>query len=143
MRTVLLLVAIVLGACGVAQQSAAPRASAPVGDAGRGQDVFTTAAQPACATCHVIQGVSDGQIGPDLTHIGTEAAGRIADPGYKGKATDAAAFVRESITDPNADVAPKCPTGGTCFRDVMPKDFAQKLTGQQLADLVAYLLAQR
>lgn len=138
---VLLLGALVLSACGGAQQNAAPRSAAPVGDPARGKDVFTTVAQPACATCHVLQGVSEGQIGPDLTRIGTEAGKRIADPGYQGKAKDAPGYLRESITDPNAYIAPRCPTG-TCFRDVMPKDFAQKLTPQQLEDLVAYLLSQ-
>lgn len=139
----LLLGAIVLGACGGgAQPSAAPRPAASVGDPARGEQVFTTAAQPTCAGCHALKGVSEGQIGPDLTHIATEAVQRVVDPGYKGKAKDTAAYIRESITDPNAFIAPKCPNG-TCFRDLMPKDFAQKLTRQQLEDLVAYLLAQK
>jgi nitric oxide reductase subunit C len=138
----LVLAALILGACGGgARSDAAPRAAAPVGDPARGKVVFTTAAAPACATCHVIEGVSEGRIGPDLSHLGTEADRRIADPAYKGRAHDAAGYIRESIVDPNAYIPPACPAG-TCYRDVMPKDFAKKLTAQQLEDLIAYLLSQ-
>lgn len=135
--------AIVLGACGGgAQQSAASRPAALAGDPVRGQEVFATAAEPTCAGCHALKGVAEGQIGPDLTHIATESAQRVADPGYKGKAKDAAAYIRESIADPNAYLPARCPAGA-CLRDLMPKDFAKKLTPQQLEDLIAYLLAQR
>lgn len=137
-----LILALVLGACGGGAQPSAASRTAPAGDATRGKEVFTTIATPACSTCHTLQGVSDGAIGPELTHIGTVAADRVKDASYKGKAKDAAGYIRESITDPNAFIAPKCPAGD-CFKDIMPKDFGQKLTPQQLDDLVAYLLAQK
>ncbi len=137
------LAALVLSACGGgARADAAPRAAAPAGDPARGKIVFTTAAAPACATCHVIEGVSEGRIGPDLSHLGTDAAQRIAAPGYKGAATDAPGYIRESIADPNAYIAPACPAGA-CYRDIMPKDLAKRLTAQQLDDLIAYLLTQK
>lgn len=137
----LVLGALVLSACGSGAQPSAASRSAPVADAARGKEVFTTIATPACSTCHTVQGLADGQIGPDLTHIGTVAGDRVKDPGYKGKAKDAAGYIRESIVDPNAYIPPKCPAGD-CFKDIMPKDFGQKLTPQQLEDLVAYLLTR-
>ncbi len=140
LRRELVLGALLLAACGGgAQPSAAPRAAAPVGDAARGKDVFTSA---TCSACHTIQGLSEGQVGPDLTHIGTVAGERIADTAYKGKAKDAAAYIRESVIDPNAYIAPSCPTGA-CYRDIMPKDLAQKLTPQQLEDVTAFLLERK
>lgn len=132
-----LLLGTVLTAC--AGPAAAPTPPQVRGDAERGRAVFTTGAQPACGTCHLVRDVSDGVIGPELTQIGTTAAERVKDPGYSGAAKDAVGYLRESITAPNAYIAPNCPAGA-CFRDVMPQDFAQKLTTQQLADLVAYLV---
>jgi len=132
-----LVLGAILTACGGAQ-AAAP--TPPLrGDPERGKALFTTGVQPACATCHLVRDTSDGLIGPELTHIGTTAAERVKDPGYTGSAKDAAGYLRESITTPNAYIAPGCPAGA-CFRDVMPQDFAQKLTTQQVADLVAYML---
>ena len=80
-----------------------------------------------CFTCHIIDGVPQtiGQIGPNLTHIGTKEA---ATPGY----------IRESIIDPNAVIAPDCPTG-PCPSGLMLPNFAQVLTEQQIQDLVDYL----
>ena len=60
-------------------------------------------------------------------------AGRSApnlDEALKGKD---AAFVRESIVDPNKTIAKGYPPS------VMPPDFGQKLTAEQLDDLVAFL----
>ena len=133
--------AVLLAACG-GGQVAAPTATAPSGDPARGQTLFTSEAKPPCATCHSIESISTGQIGPELTHIASKAADQIKEPGYSGSATDAAGYIRESILTPNAFIASNCPTG-TCFKDIMPQDFGQKLSEQQLADLVAFLLNQQ
>ena len=44
-----------------------------------------------------------------------------------------AAFVRQSIVDPDAVIAPEYQPG------VMPKDFAQSLSPEELDALVAYV----
>lgn len=40
----------------------------PAGEAARGLEVFRA---NACVACHTIQGVSQGVVGPDLTHVGS------------------------------------------------------------------------
>ena len=94
------------------------------GEAGHGETLFR---QGACPTCHTIQGISTGTIGPDLTHIATVGASRKA-----GIAADA--YIRESIEQPNAFVAP-----GFSSPSAMPQGLA---AGPQLDDLVAFLLTK-
>jgi cytochrome c oxidase subunit 2 len=114
----LLLVAFLAG-CGSAQSAK------PGGDATRGAQLFNS---QGCSGCHAIQG-QGGQVGPNLTGIGAAAATRR--PGQ-----DAAAYLREAITDPNAYVAPGYQP------NVMPGNYGQTLRPGQLDDLIAYLLAQ-
>lgn len=89
----------------------------------------------ACNACHAIQDVEGavGQVGPDLTHIATVAAGRI--PGVSARD-----YIVESIVDPDAFIVPDCPIG-PCQRGLMPPDFGQRLSEQELDDLVAFLLS--
>ena len=48
--------------------NAAPRTAPPSGQARAGQQLFDS---QACASCHAIRGTSaNGQVGPDLTHVG-------------------------------------------------------------------------
>src|SRR3990172_1057791 len=89
--------AVLLAACGGDPTRA--------GDSEQGKALFRSEAKPPCATCHAIEGVSNGQIGPELTHIGTEAAARVSDPTYTGSAQDAEGYIRESILTPNAFIA--------------------------------------
>ena len=51
----------------VAAQKAAP-AESPDPAAQKGREIFT---QSACVGCHTIQGISAGQLGPNLTHFGS------------------------------------------------------------------------
>ena len=51
----------------------------------------------------------------------------------KTKATDLAGFIKESISDPNAYIAEGFAP------NIMPGNFATKLSSKQLDDLVAYL----
>jgi cytochrome c oxidase subunit II len=90
------------------------------GDAKAGKEVFTTAAQPACGSCHTYEAAgTTAAVGPDLDEVLT------------GKD---AAFILESIVNPDAEIAQGFAAG------IMPKDYADKLSEKQLADLVAFLL---
>jgi mono/diheme cytochrome c family protein len=91
----------------------------PAGDPAAGKQIFTTAAQPPCASCHTLaEANASGTVGPDLDQV------------LKGKDP---AFVHESIVDPDAEVASGFTAG------VMPAVYADQLDDQQLADLVAFL----
>jgi mono/diheme cytochrome c family protein len=90
------------------------------GDPAAGKQVFTTSAQPPCASCHTLQEAgASGTVGPNLDDV------------LKGKD---AAFIHESIVDPNAEVASGFSAG------IMPQTYGDQLDDQQLADLVAFLV---
>jgi cytochrome c oxidase subunit 2 len=92
------------------------------GGGGDGAQVFASA---GCGGCHTFAPAgSDGQIGPDLDDIAAaaEAAGKPP-----------AEFVRESIVDPNAYVAPGYSAG------VMPASFGESLAPAEIDALVAYI----
>jgi nitrite reductase (NO-forming)/hydroxylamine reductase len=84
-------------------------------------DLASAFQKGGCAACHAIPGVPNavGAIGPDLTNIGEVAAERIGSDDYSGAATTAEEYIRESIEDPSAFVAPECP-GGPCQDGLMP-----------------------
>ena len=99
------------------------------------------ATPPGCSACHSIApGVNI--VGPSLAGIPAIAAARIKSPDYKGTAKDAAAYIRESILDPNAFVlaGPTYAAGG---RSLMPNDYGQTLKPEQVDQIVAYLLTLR
>jgi mono/diheme cytochrome c family protein len=118
--------ALVLAGCGGgAGESAGTTAqpTSPSGDAAAGKSIF---AEQGCGSCHTFGAAgSTGIIGPNLD----EALGRDADRAGKPLAE----FVRESIVQPDAFVAPDFKRG------VMPKTFGESLSNEQLADLVAFL----
>ena len=123
--------------CGVAPQSE----SAGLGNAARGARLF---ASLPCHLCHdVTRPLPGGAFCPNLGNIATEAERIIHQPDYHGAATTAAAYIRESILDPNAYIVP-----GPAYRDangrsLMPADFGERLTPAELDDLVAFLLTRR
>ena len=95
-----------------------------------GPDTGPTAQQlfvGSCGSCHAIDGLSTGAVGPDLTQIGGRAD---------------AAYIRESILDPNAVMAEACPSGA-CPSGVMPPNFNEVLSETEIDALVAFLAAQR
>ena len=87
-----------------------------------GSDLFKTV---GCGGCHTIEGVSPGQVGPDLTHVGGRAD---------------ADYLRQSILEPDAVIASECP-GGACPPGVMPQSFGEVLTAGQVDTLVDYLIS--
>jgi cytochrome c2 len=96
----------------------------------------------ACAACHTIAGTSAaGKVCPDLTHIATVAAERIASADYTGSATTVAEYIHESIVDPNAFIVP-----GAAYQaagnSLMPAAVGGALSPNDLDALVAGLAAQ-
>jgi cytochrome c peroxidase len=93
------------------------------------REVVAVINRGGCANCHVIPGVpgADGEVGPDLTTLGKVAGSR------KPKTT-AKEYVRESILDPDAFVAP-----GGFEKGVMPKKFGQTLSDDDLSRMVDFL----
>jgi cytochrome c oxidase subunit II len=91
------------------------KAAAAAGSA-QGKTLFTQ----QCGTCHALADAgTTGEVGPDL------------DKALAGKNAD---FIRKSIVDPNAEVAPGFQP------NVMPGNFGELLSQQQLDSLVEYLL---
>ena len=86
-----------------------------------------------CATCHTIEGVAAGLVGPDLAHIGTDAGTRK--PGFSAEE-----YIRESIRDPEAFVAEgvERATAG-----LMLAAITANLTDDQVDALVEFLLKQK
>jgi cytochrome c551/c552 len=82
----------------------------------------------ACSGCHSLD-PNVALAGPSWYHVADTAAGRV--PGESP-----ALYLYESITDPSKYIVPGFQDG------VMPQDFGQRLSTQDLADLVAYLLEQ-
>ena len=116
-------------------------ARTPHGDVLRGRARF---AQLPCASCHdVTRPWPGGDICPNLGNIATEAARIVRLPVYRGKAKDAAGYIRESILDPNAYIVPGAAYRTAETESVMPKDFAQTLTAADVEDLVAFLLTRK
>jgi len=91
-----------------------------------GKKVFLGAG--GCGACHTLKDAgTTGTVGPKLDNVGADA--------LKAGKGPLAAYVKQSIEDPNAYIVPGFPKG------VMPPDFKQTLTATQIADLVAYILA--
>jgi mono/diheme cytochrome c family protein len=93
-----------------------PPAAAAAGNPAAGKAVFSA---QGCASCHTFSAAgATGKVGPDL------------DKALKGKD---AAFIHESIVDPNKEIAPGFQP------NIMPQNFGQTLTPKQVDDLVAFL----
>lgn len=97
-------------------QATQPAPAVPKGDPAAGKEVFLA---QGCGNCHTFSAAgATGTVGPNLGEA------------LKGKD---AGFIRESIVDPNKEIA----TGYA--PNVMPQDYGQQLTPKQLDDLVAFL----
>ncbi|NKQ34697.1 MAG: c-type cytochrome [Chloroflexi bacterium] len=98
-----------------------------------GETVEEVILNAGCGACHVIGALGEARkVGPDLTNIGAVAGERIA-------GVSAADYLRQSILEPNAFIAPECPNG-PCLTNVMPQYYGERLSPEQVEMIVAYLL---
>ncbi len=112
-------------AAGTAAAGAAPEEVKPAATAEEAFNKF------GCPTCHKVPGLPEGgDIGPDLTKEKVTAA--IRKPGMSAEA-----YVFESITDPNAYIVKGFE------KDIMPQDFAQKMTISEIKLITNALLAKK
>lgn len=118
---------------GAAAQPAAPTlptsgdltkivAELPAGNPDRGKGLFTS---QTCLACHSLE-AGKVVVGPSLAGIFATAATR--EPGVGAKE-----YLYESIVSPNKFVVPKFQP------DMMPPTFAQTMSAQQMADLLAWM----
>jgi mono/diheme cytochrome c family protein len=91
---------------------------------GRGQAVFL---QAGCTACHTITGISSGNVGPVLDGFASLAGSRVS-------GLTAEEYIQQSIEDPSAFVVEGFSDG------IMPQNFAQVLSADQISDLVAFLM---
>jgi mono/diheme cytochrome c family protein len=91
-------------------------AEQPAGNAAAGRAVFES---EGCGSCHTFAPAgAAGRVGPNLDEV---LAGKDA------------AFIHESIVEPNAEVASGYSAG------IMPQNYGDQLSQRQLEDLVAFL----
>lgn len=111
-------------------------AAVAAADPANGQVVFTTPHETAngtwaCAQCHSITPDEMRIIGPGLYKLSERAGSRV--PGE-----DALTYIHESIVNPDAFIVPDeaqpYPPG------LMPHNWEEVLTPQELNDLIAYLM---
>ena len=117
-----------------------PPAAAPTKGAenpiAKGEAIFRSAV-PACAACHSTAPGAN-MAGPTLAGLAGRTQQLFASGQYKGKATDLAGYIRESIVEPSAHVVagPMYSADGVSF---MPTTYAKDLTPEQVDQLTAYL----
>jgi mono/diheme cytochrome c family protein len=105
----------------------------PTGDAAAGEALATSL---GCTACHITT-----QTGPawmasaDQPGIGTRATTRFTETGYSGSAKTPEQYLFESIVNSNTFVVPGFTAG------IMPQTYANQLTDQDVANLIAYLLS--
>jgi L-cysteine S-thiosulfotransferase len=99
-------------------------AALPPGNATNGEATFK--GKGGCVACHSLE-PDKVIVGPSQAGVATRAPTRK--PGYSPEL-----YIYESITHPNAFVVPSFQPG------LMPQDFKQRLTPQEISDLIAYLL---
>ena len=98
------------------------------GDPKRGRDIFFASSIGASAGCRVCHSIKPGErkVGPSLAGIATRAATRV--PGMSAEE-----YIRQSIEDPGAYIVEG-------FPNAMLPDMAEKLSDQDMEDLIAFLM---
>lgn len=105
----------------------------PAGDADRGKAL--TEAGLGCAACHVVAKVGPPWAGNEsMAPLAVRAAERFQQSDYTGNATTEEQYLVESVLLPQAYIVPG-------YEDVqMPTNFGDRVTVQDMADLLAYML---
>jgi mono/diheme cytochrome c family protein len=105
----------------------------PAGDPARGEELYNIAF--GCAACHGDPAVEGSNVvGPWHGQIAAEGATRIA--GYSS-----ADYLYESILLPSAFIFTECPQGAcTGPPSAMPANFGDRMTPQDMANVIAYML---
>jgi mono/diheme cytochrome c family protein len=89
-----------------------------------GEALFVNAACNACHQLDALEAV--GGVGPDLSQVG----GRLG-----------VDEIKTSILEPNAVIAEACPAG-PCPQGIMPQNFGDRLTAEQIEALATYFSQQ-
>lgn len=111
--------------------------SLPDGDAQAGA-TLAQSAEAGCSACHELAAVGPAWAAEgNQPGIGERAELRIAQDDYNGVAETAIQYLLESIVHTDAFVVEGFGAG------LMPQDYGQRLTAQQTADLIAYMLSLR
>ena len=107
----------------------------PPGDADNGKALTESL---GCTGCHITAAVGPAWLASaDQPGMGARAETRFTEPGYTGKATSAAQYLHEAVVQPNAHVVQGFQPG------VMPQIYGDRLSPQDLADIIAYLQSLR
>lgn len=105
----------------------------PEGDTERGKALASGAL--GCAVCHILSNLGPAWATSDADPgIGTRAQTRFQQADYTGEAVSAVQYLFESVVHPNAYLV-------TGFEpDLMPATYSTRMTPQDMADMIAYLL---
>ena len=122
---ILALIALVLVAC-EPDPPAIAFADLPEGDAGSGAKLFEQSVNdlPSCVSCHSLDSVN--QAAPSIVGYGAIAGERVS-------GETAREYSYWSIVAPSRHIV-------NGFSNVMPSNYDEVLTEQDIADLIAYML---
>jgi mono/diheme cytochrome c family protein len=124
---------VILSACGGrgGEPPAAASSDRPDGDPARGEQLFQQTvvgdrAAPGCITCHSLQA--------GVTLVGPPVAGMAGRAGLQVSGQAAEEYLYEAIVRPDAHVVEGFAGG------IMYREYGDRLTDEQIADLVAYMM---
>lgn len=119
---VIVLSCLILALAACSDEAPPPPFATPDPVVAAGQKVFVT----HCGACH--------SPNPETVIVGPSLAGIAANGGTRVDGLDARTYVYSSILQPSDYLVEG-------FDDLMPKDLAKKLTGEELDSVVAYVLS--
>lgn len=98
------------------------------GNADNGQQIFRIGdgGAVACSTCHSIESGEDRSTGPSLGGIASRAGSRVENE-------NAEEYILNSIIAPGKSIVDG-------YSNTMPSSYAENLSHQQIADVIAFLM---